>query len=186
MKKVFSILMVAFAMTVMVACGEKDNNNDDNGGGNNTTPTEAAANTLVYNGNVYQLISIYSIAQDGRGYVDAFAVETTYGETPIFSIVSDISSTGTFDLTQSGEYFFRVTSEVDYIPSFDQSSHEGELSGAIGESEYENSGAFTEGTLTIVKNETLASLKVTGTLKNGAAVSFYLYMPASEWEELDW
>ena len=34
MKKVFSILMVAFAMTAMVACGEKDDPTD-NGGGNN-------------------------------------------------------------------------------------------------------------------------------------------------------
>lgn len=34
MKKVFSILMVAFAMTAMVACGEKDDTTD-NGGGNN-------------------------------------------------------------------------------------------------------------------------------------------------------
>ena len=34
MKKVFSILMVAFAMTAMVACDDKDDNSD-NGGGNN-------------------------------------------------------------------------------------------------------------------------------------------------------
>ena len=35
MKKAFSILMVAFAMTAMVACGDDDNNGTDNGGGNN-------------------------------------------------------------------------------------------------------------------------------------------------------
>ncbi len=35
MKKMFSILMVAFAMTAMVACGEKDNDGTDNGGGSN-------------------------------------------------------------------------------------------------------------------------------------------------------
>ncbi|MBQ7062480.1 MAG: hypothetical protein IJM88_04245 [Bacteroidales bacterium] len=34
MKKVLSILMVAFAMTAMVACGDK-NESTDNGGGNN-------------------------------------------------------------------------------------------------------------------------------------------------------
>lgn len=34
MKKVFSALMIAFAMTAMVACGEKDNTNNS-GGGNN-------------------------------------------------------------------------------------------------------------------------------------------------------
>ena len=31
MKKVFSILMVAFAMTAMVACGEKDNDGNNSG-----------------------------------------------------------------------------------------------------------------------------------------------------------
>jgi len=37
MKKVFSALMIAFAMTAMVACGEKDNTNNG-GGGNNELP----------------------------------------------------------------------------------------------------------------------------------------------------
>ena len=36
MKKVFSILMVAFAMTAMAACGDKNENGTDNGGGNGT------------------------------------------------------------------------------------------------------------------------------------------------------
>ena len=49
MKKLFSILMVAFAMTAMVACGDKNegtenNGGNDNGGGNNT-PTSEIANT---------------------------------------------------------------------------------------------------------------------------------------------
>lgn len=35
MKKVFSILMVAFAMTAMVACGDKDEGTDTPGGGGN-------------------------------------------------------------------------------------------------------------------------------------------------------
>ena len=35
MKKVISILMVAFAMTAMAACGDKNENSTDNGGGNN-------------------------------------------------------------------------------------------------------------------------------------------------------
>ena len=35
MKKVFSILMVAFAMTAMVACGDKNEGTENNGGNNN-------------------------------------------------------------------------------------------------------------------------------------------------------
>lgn len=35
MKKVFSILMVAFAMTAMAACGDDNNTGTENGGGNN-------------------------------------------------------------------------------------------------------------------------------------------------------
>ena len=55
MKKVFSILMVAFAMTAMVACGEKDNGTDtpggtpsggDNPGGGGTT---AQTDTTIMN-----------------------------------------------------------------------------------------------------------------------------------------
>ena len=35
MKKIFSILLVAFAMTTMGACGDKNNGTDNNGGNNN-------------------------------------------------------------------------------------------------------------------------------------------------------
>ena len=40
MKKVFSILMVAFAMTAMVACGDKTEGTDNGGGNNNGGGTE--------------------------------------------------------------------------------------------------------------------------------------------------
>ena len=39
MKKLFSILMVAFAMTAMVACGDKNENTENNGGDNNGSGT---------------------------------------------------------------------------------------------------------------------------------------------------
>ena len=40
MKKVFSILLVAFAMTAMVACGDENNNGGTNNGGGNNGGTE--------------------------------------------------------------------------------------------------------------------------------------------------
>lgn len=48
MKKLFSILMVAFAMTAMVACGDKnegtENNGGNNGGGNGNGQTTHLTN----------------------------------------------------------------------------------------------------------------------------------------------
>lgn len=145
-----------------------------------------APNTFVYDGRVYQLNSVYSISQDGRGYVDASAIDTTAEGSSLFYIVSDVSATDTFDLTHGGNYFFSVSSYVQDIPGFSQSCHDGDLSGNIGETEYENAGSFSNGTLIIQKDDVAAVFKLTGVLKNGVSVGIYLYMPASEWEQLEW
>ena len=52
MKKVFSILMVAFAMTAMIACGD-ENNNSENPSGNN--PGDTSSVTGSYRGTVGDL-----------------------------------------------------------------------------------------------------------------------------------
>ena len=60
MKKIFSILMVAFAMTAMVSC------NKDNDGGNNDEPTlNIADNTLIYDGTTYTLDIVEVWHQNG-------------------------------------------------------------------------------------------------------------------------
>jgi hypothetical protein len=155
MKKVLSILMVALAMTAMVSCNkDKD------------TPGDAAANTLVYNGKEYQMVSTYKIEHSGRVYVDAYAVETTVDSMPIFSIISDSPDNGTYDLTQNGVWF-SLNPNTDAIEQF-------------------TSRDFTSGTETIEKDDNAFSMRVKGTLNNGVTVSFHIYVPASEWEYLDW
>lgn len=52
MKRVFSILMVAFAMTTMVACGDKDNETDNSG---DDTPT--GQTDLVPEGRYYHTVT---------------------------------------------------------------------------------------------------------------------------------
>lgn len=69
MKKVFSILMVAFAMTAMVACSEKDNEPE-------STTSNLADNTLVYDGTTYHMDAVQSYYHAGLTTVDAVSQET--------------------------------------------------------------------------------------------------------------
>ena len=127
---------------------------------------EAKENTLVVGSTEYKMHSTYKMEQGGRVYVDAYAVETV-NDHPIFYIVSDDPENGTYDLTK-GEVFFAVNSEVDYIPSF---YHESE---------------YTSGTLVVAKDTEAFRLKMNGTLADGTVVAFHIYVPASEWEQLEW
>lgn len=146
--------MLAMMTTVMVSC-------------NNDVLDDVSENKLVYDGVEYELISKYSVEQGGRVYIDAYAVETTDQGTPIFRIISDDPVSGTYDLTQGGEFFFHVSSEVDYIQEFG------------------NHTEFSEGTMTVENNEEEFRMKVIGKLADGTFVGFHLYMPASEWVHLD-
>ena len=154
MKAIRMMMFVAVATMLFAACGKDD-------------PVEAKANTLVYNGTVYQMKSYYKYEQGGRVYIDAHAVETTGEGLPIFSIISDDPANGTYDLT-AGTVFFGVSSNVDYIQSFYSES------------------TYTGGTLTVEKDDSAFRLKMSGTLADGTTVSFHIYVPASEWEQLEW
>lgn len=79
MKRVLSILMVAFAMTAMFASCDKDEEE-------NNTPTEIADNTLVYDGVTYHMISFQSFYHDGLTTVDAVSQETE-GEMPMVEFI---------------------------------------------------------------------------------------------------
>ena len=179
--------MVAFAMTAMVACGDKENNDDNgNGGnGNNNTPTEAAVNTMILNGTTYQLESHYELSADpDRSYAGAETVETAGNGDPLYSIIADVESNGlnfTYDLTQSYEdayYYFNVSDPL-WNYHFGQDNH-GEVSGTINDESYDGS-IFSEGTMTITRDENVFVYKVNGVLKDGQTVSFHISVPASEW-----
>lgn len=190
MKKVLSILMVAFAMMAMTAC-EKDNNDTDDSG-NNNTPTEAAANTAVIDGRTYHLNCRYSVEQSGRGYLDAESVEQQ-DSVSILNIRGDVKEKNrTYDLTQyieGADYAFGVMeSNGANSCSFQQDNHvdgEPHFYGVINEQEY-GDGAFRSGTLTVSCTDDLLTYKLSGVLKNGKSVSFHASIPASEWQQLAW
>ena len=89
MKKVFSILMVAFAMTAMVACGEKDNGTDD-GGGNGSNDSYSAAmfvgtwrvESMTVNGqNMTPQNMLFIMDEDGSGLANDNGVTENNGFT---------------------------------------------------------------------------------------------------------
>ena len=86
---------------------------------------------------------------------------------PIFNIVSDQPANGTYNLATGGGVFFRVTSEVNYITSF------------------ESSDPYTIGTVIVEKDDNGFRMKMAGKLASGPEVAFHIYVPASEWGQLD-
>ena len=190
MKKVFSILMVAFAMTAMIACN-KDNVEDGDDNGNNNTPTEAAVNTAVIDGRTYHLNCRYAVEQSGRGYLDAESVEQQ-DSVSMLTVRGDVRELNrTYDLThyiEDADYAFGVMeSNGENSCTFQQDNHvdgEPHYYGTINEQEYSD-GAFSSGTLIVNCADSLLTYKVTGMLKNGKAVSFHISVPASEWVHLN-
>ena len=129
--------------------------------------SEVAANTLVYNGTIYKMTSTYTTDHSGRVYIDANATDKTADGLPIFNIVSDQPANGTYNLATGGGVFFRVTSEVNYITSF------------------ESSDTYTIGTVIVEKDDNGFRMKMAGKLASGPEVAFHIYVPASEWGQLD-
>lgn len=180
-------MMVAFAMTAMIACDK-----DKEGDGDDNTTTEAAANTAVIDGRTYHLNCRYAVEQSGRGYLDGESVEQQ-DSVSFLNIRCDVRENNrTYDLThyiESADYAFAVTESNGVNScSFQQDNHvdgEPHYYGAINEQEYSD-GAFQSGTLTVSSANDLLTYKVTGVLKNGKSVSFHVSIPASEWEQLDW
>lgn len=185
-------MMVAFAMTAMIACDKDKVEDGDDNTNTNTTPTEAAANTAVIDGRTYHLNCRYAVEQGGRGYLDAESAEQQ-DSVSILTIRGDVRENNrTYDLThyiEGADYAFGVIESIGENPfSFQQDNHvdgEPHYYGTINEQEYTD-GAFSSGTLTVSSTNDLLTYKVTGVLKNGKAVSFHASIPTSEWVHLDW
>ena len=191
MKKVFSILMIALLTIAMVACKKDkpkpDNNND------NPAVTETAANTLVLNGTVYHLNSHYQYsAEQDRSYAGASTVETDANGDPLYDIISDVENfclNRTLDLTTAyddASYYFAVHNSM-WSEQIFQDYHVGNgFYGMINDLDYGENSIFSSGTLTVSKDENAFTYKVTGVLKNGKSLSFHIYVPASEWEVIEY
>lgn len=183
--------MVSAAM-LMTAC-KKDkpqpDNNSGNGGnsgsGSSDTPTEAAANTLVLNGTTYQLYSHYELSADpDRSYAGGETVDVDVNNDPLYTVIADVEGNGlnhTYDLTQSYEdayYYFNVHDGM-WNYNFGQDNH-GMVYGTINDSTYDGT-IFSQGSMTITRDDNLFVYKVAGVLKDGQKVAFHLSVPASEW-----
>ncbi len=127
----------------------------------------ATANTLLYNGTEYKLRSYYSYEQSGRVYIDAESVELTWDGMPMFRIISDGPENGTYEMP-SQDVFFGLSSEVQTdVESFSNMD-------------------FTSGTVVVSRDDNAFNMKVDGVLKSGATVSFFIYVPESEWTALEY
>lgn len=191
MKATKFLMMIVAVMMMFTAC-KKDKPQPDNGNNsNNETPTvtEAAENTLVFNGRVYQLNCGYGIdVAQNRSYASGRTLETDANGDFLYEIMSDVEDfclNRTFDLTTAYEdatYYF-VMRAPDYSEEYSQGNTEGYgVNGIINGEYYEDSSIFSSGTLTISRTETDFTYKVTGTLKTGQKMSFHIHVPASEWQ----
>ena len=82
--------MVAFAMTAMVACDEKENEPE-------STASDLADNTLVYDGTTYHMVAGQSFYHTGLTTVDAVSQETDgSGNFMVCSVNEDIQ--GSFSI----------------------------------------------------------------------------------------
>lgn len=155
-------ILCALAATMMlfVGCGKDDENNN--------TAAEAAVNTLVVNGKVYQLSSHYQMGV-GRTYAGAETVDLNANGDPLYTITADVedvtlNQTYTYpDIPGGGELFWGI--------------HDANWDFQIGAPE------LTEGTITISRTDDLFVYKVNGS-RDGLTVSFNITVPASEWEEV--
>lgn len=150
------MMFVAAATMIFAAACSKD---DDK------VVAEVTANTLVINGKLYQLNSGFGVDENGRGYADATTTELDGNGDPKFTVKADVEVQ-----TYNGTYSFPLPGS-----SFFFSIHD-------ANNDYEcGLPAFTTGTLTITKTETLFEYKVDGQTLDGQNVSFWISVPASEW-----
>lgn len=190
MKTTRFFMMFVAALMMFTAC-KKDKPQPDNGNnGNNETPTvtEAAENTMVFNGRVYQLNCGYGIdVAQNRSYASGSTVETDANGDPLYEIMSDVEDfclNRVFDLTtvyEDATYYFSMRTP-DYSEEYSQGNTSGfGINGIINGNYYEDSSIFSSGRLTITRTETDFIYKLTGTLKTGQSLSFHIHVPSSEW-----
>ncbi|MBP5516041.1 MAG: hypothetical protein J6X86_03730 [Bacteroidales bacterium] len=170
MKKLFSILMVAFAMTTMVAC-DKDNDNDGDGDEMNI-----ADNTLVYDGVTYTFSDVMvDYRHSEMTLVSAFSGDPQDAEL----IVDHIHITPNvwnrdFDLTDQSQWPDDVAVYLILNGAIDM-QFEGwvnvgrNMGGHLDGVEYEGESIFTSGTYRVSGNNdgTPITITVNGKLKNG-------------------
>lgn len=174
MKKVFSILMVAFAMTAMVAC-DKDNESD-------ATEMNIADNTLVYDGVTYTFSVVdVDYRHNEMTLVSAMTGDTLDNGEPVlmlhhmhitpnvwnrdFNLVDQSqwpNDEVAVDLILYGSFELAFEGGVDY-------NGNKYMGGRLDGVEYEGESIFTSGTYRVSGNNdgTPITITVNGKLRNG-------------------
>ena len=163
MKKVLSILMVALAMTAMVACGdEKDNEGDNN-------VMELADNTLVYDGVTYHMDAFQSYYHAGLTTVDAVSLETDGGEPVIQFIRLHIRPTM---WNRTADVFTETNEDETWECGFTGTIFDGEYFDIYDGFSACKIGVFGD------NNGTPVTVTLDGTLKNGKTMQMKLVTPS--------
>ncbi len=181
MKKIFSILMVAFAMTAMVSC------NKDNDGGNNDEPTlNIADNTLIYDGTTYTLDIVEVWHQNGPLYtMNAYTSDTLENGEPVLTVdgihISPEVWNKNYDLVSQDQWQNGESVEIilrGAISLYYQGYYMGDkdLNGELDGVTYEHESIFTSGTYRVSGNNDGTPITVTldGVLKNGKTLQMKL------------
>ncbi len=177
MKKVFSILMVAFAITAMVACSKDDNGGN---GGGNATPAEVAANTVVYNGVTYHMTPEVMYHYAGLTRMRAASTETDASSEPAirFDGLHIYSTTWgrTMNLASPVEGDEWIVAFMGSVLNCNASFEQGGLSGELDGQIYTGESIFSSGTLLVSGNNDGTPITVTldGVLKNGKTIQMKL------------
>lgn len=161
MKKVFSILMVAFAATAVLFAGCDKENNDNNG-----VPTlNIPDNTMVYDGVTYPLqptglLTAESVDGDSIFSFDAWHTpESMWGKT--INLVS---------LAENESYGFMIWGsmlEMQCAAYWDAEEGAARYDGIIDGQEYYDECVFTKGTFGIYGDDNQKTIILDCVLKNG-------------------
>ena len=167
------------AAVAIVGCSKDDDKTD-----NTTTATMAGQNEIVVDGVKYAMNAHAQIdSQQGRIYLDANLASNE--EIRILRADVEASSyNASFELStfEFGEYAFGI----EYPVYIQQDNHaEAGVYGMLEDENYDVA-VFTNGTLTILKNEAGVSYKIDGKTKNNHTLSLNAFVPESEIEEVPW
>ncbi|MCR5423489.1 MAG: hypothetical protein K6E93_01865 [Bacteroidales bacterium] len=187
MKKVFSILMVAFALTAMVACSEKDNG-AGNGGGNNNGGNGGSSlnipnNTVVYDGQTYTFDDVVvDYYHSELTLVSAYTDDTLANGDPVLAIegihINPNAWNCNIDLANPAhwpqEVLVGLHMRGSIQISFEAWANDGVLGGGgtLDGVQYDNESIFSSGTYRVSGNNDGTPITITydGMLKNGKRI----------------
>lgn len=174
MKKVFSILMVAFAMTAMVACDKEDNgdnsNNNNGGGGGTVIDTDNMAQVGDLNTPLESTLEFSDYGE--AAFHGMYANENAHVH---FGAGIAWESLGkTFDLTSGhpGEdFWFRYEGWAEDGCEFTHNNYlDGSIACWLNQGEQMSDPVFASGTLSTTRTDEGYTLVIDGTLTDGTTV----------------